>query len=115
MNALTCQQVQDEIELFAADECEEATRAAVQRHVADCAAGAAALAEAGQMLGLLTLGLREPAGLARLQQRLGAEAKKRQRPAVIFIVGRVAAFAAVLLLTVGLWFWLSPSRQVGTP
>jgi hypothetical protein len=111
MNALTCNQVQDDIELFAAEECDAPTRAAIQRHLAGCPACNAVLDEARQMLGLLTLRLREPAGLARLQQRLGAEARKRERPAIILFVGRVTAFAAVLLLTVGMYFWFSPAGR----
>jgi hypothetical protein len=111
MNALTCDQVQDEIELFAADECDAPTRAAIQQHLVGCPACAEALDETQQMLGLLTLRLREPASLARLRQRIGTEAKKQRQPTIIIFLGRAAAFAAALMLTVGTYFWLSPAQK----
>jgi hypothetical protein len=111
MNALTCDQVQEEIELFAAEECDAPTRAAIEHHLAGCPACAEALDETQQMLGFLTLRLREPASLARLRQRISAEAKKQHRPAIFIFVARAAAFAAVLMLTVGAYFWVSPAQK----
>ena len=68
---------------------DEPTRTGIERHLARCADCAAALDEAQEMLGLLTLRLREPAALARLQRRLSTEAKPRQRPAVLMFVGPI--------------------------
>jgi hypothetical protein len=113
MNAWTCTQVQDEIELYAAGECDLPARVAIERHLADCPACNAALDEAREMLGLLTLKLREPVALARLQRCLAADVKKQRRPGVLVFVIRASAFAAVLLLTVGLYLWFKPDRPDG--
>ncbi len=116
MDPQTCAQVQDDIELFAAGECDPATAALVSRHLAACPACARALEESRQMLGLLELRLREPDGLERLRDRLHAEERKR-RSARFVTVARVAAVAAVLLLIVGVYTWVASTvdRGPGTP
>jgi anti-sigma factor RsiW len=111
MAALTCEQVLEQIELFAADETDAVDRTAVERHVADCPRCAEALADTRRMLGLLTLRLREPAGLERLQQRIAREARKQRPPSRLAVFARVAAVAAVLLLTFGVYTWVSSQKE----
>jgi hypothetical protein len=113
MNALTCSQVQGDIELFAAGECDPATSAAIEQHTASCAACAQALEESRHMLGLLTLRLAEPAALERLRQQIRVETKKHRRPTRMLFAARVAALAAALLVTVGLYTWIASFRSPG--
>jgi hypothetical protein len=116
MDPQTCAQVQDEIELYAAGECDSEMAALVSRHVAACPACAKALEESRQMLGLLELRLREPDGLERLRDRLHVE-ERRRRSARFLTFARVAAVAAVLLLIVGVYTWVASTvdRGPGTP
>jgi hypothetical protein len=107
MSPLTCQQVLDEIDLLAAGECDPGTAAAIWQHVTGCPGCAAALEQARQVIGWVNLSVREPQALERLQQRIHAEARQR-RPARGLLVLRVAGVAAMLLLTIGLYFVLSP-------
>src|SRR5262245_34063878 len=112
MSPLTCSEVEAHIELYAADECDSPTRAAVRRHLAGCPACAQAHEEVRQLLGLLTVRFQEEEGIERLQARLAAEARRsRLRSGVLPFVRRAAAMAAALLLTVGpfSWLWLARS------
>jgi hypothetical protein len=109
MSPLSCPDVDERIELYAADECEPAEAEAIRRHLAHCPRCAAACAEARQLVGLLDLRLQEPERLRRLEARLAREAQPRRR--VLRFPGtlrRVVSLAAMLLLTVGLVGWLTP-------
>ena len=104
MNTLTCPQVVEQIELYAAGECDEPERTAIQRHLASCSACARAEREARQLAGLLDIRFQEPDRLERLQRRIESEGRWRPR-SVLPLVRRLAAAAAVVALAVGLSFW----------
>jgi hypothetical protein len=112
MSPLTCENVLEEIDLFAAGECDPATCAAIERHVAGCPSCAAALDQAGQVVGWVTLSVREPQSLDRLHARTQAE-DRRQRRSRGLLALRTATLAAVLLLTVGLYLRFSHLRDAG--
>jgi hypothetical protein len=103
MTPPTCHEIRERLELYAAGECDAAAARAVRQHLAGCADCARAHDRAREMLGLLDLHFREPDGLRRLYGRLRAEAPRRGRwqPAV----RRLAALAALVLLTFGLSWW----------
>jgi hypothetical protein len=113
MSPLSCPDVESRLDLYAADECDAPETEAIRRHLAGCPRCAAACDEARQFLGLLDLRLQEPERLRRLEDRLAAEAEPRRRvlrfPATL---RRVAALAALLLLTVGPVGWLTPGLQL---
>ena len=69
MNAITCQEVQEQLDLLAAGECDRPTQEALESHLQQCQACAATYAESRRVLGLLDLHLRQD-GLERLQQRI---------------------------------------------
>jgi hypothetical protein len=109
MKSLTCQEVEAQIDLHAAGECDEPARTAIDEHLRHCAACARARQEAQQLLGLLDLRFRERDQLGRLHARLEAEQPHRAtRVRVLPFLKRTAALAAVLLLTVGLSGLLGP-------
>jgi hypothetical protein len=114
MSTLTCNQVLEEIELYAAGECDPAQREAIEQHIAGCTSCAGALEEAREVVGWVTLSMREPAALERLRDSVAKEAR-RPRQSRHLLVLKVAAMAAVLLLTVGLFFWMSPDRDQPRP
>jgi hypothetical protein len=110
MSPLSCPDVEARLDLYAlyaADECDPTEAEAVRRHLADCPRCAAACDEARQLVGLLELRLQEPERLGRLETRVAAE----ERPARLVLrfpaaLRRVAALAAMLLLTAGPVGWL---------
>jgi hypothetical protein len=112
MSPLTCPDVEARLDLFAADECDAAEAEAIRRHLAHCPRCAAAHDEARQLVGLLDLRLQEPERLRRLEARVAAEEAPRRR-VLRFPVGlrRVAALAAMLLLTVALAAWVAPGLR----
>jgi len=112
MSQLTCPDVADRLELFAANECDAAEAEAIRRHLAQCAGCATACDEARQLVGLLDLRLQEPERLKRLAARIDEEAAPRPR-LLRFPSGlrRVVALAAMLLLAVGPIAWLLPGLR----
>jgi hypothetical protein len=109
MNSLTCHDVEARLELYAAGECDEPARTAIAQHLAGCPACTRAKDEAERLAGLLDLRFRETDGLRRLHARLEGEGKRRSRSLRFApVVGRVAALAALLLLTVGLLWSIRP-------
>jgi hypothetical protein len=113
MNAMTCAEVEGQLGLLAAGECDRPTRQAVERHLAHCPACAASYAESQRLLGLLALEL-DQAGPERVRQRIEREERQPpRRPALLPFVRRVAAVAALFLLAVGLSWWLRtwPARE----
>jgi hypothetical protein len=108
MNALSCPEVEDHLDLYAAEECDGPTRAAVERHLADCPACAEALAKARQLQGLLVWRMREPQGLRRLHQRIEAEARQPARLRVLPFARQFGSLAALLLVALGLAGWVGP-------
>jgi hypothetical protein len=107
MSPLSCPDVEARLDLYAAGECDPAEAEAVRRHLAGCPRCAAACDEARQLVGLLELRLQEPERLSRLEARIAAEERPAGRvlrfPAAL---RRVAAQAALLLLTAGPVGWL---------
>lgn len=103
MNAMTCAQVQEQLDLLAADECDAPSRAALESHLRGCPACAAKYAQSQRLLGLLALHWNEQ-GLERLQQRIGQQARPPRRFVRPFV--RALAVAALILITVGLVWWL---------
>jgi hypothetical protein len=109
MSPLSCPDVEARLDLYAAGECDPAEADAIRRHLSQCPRCAAACDEARQLVGLLELRLQEPECLLRLETRIAAEEQPRRRvlrfpfqPAV----RRVAALAAMLILTAGPVGWL---------
>ncbi len=107
MSPLTCPDVESRLDLYAADECDPAEAEAIHRHLDHCPHCAAACAEARQLVGLLELRLQEPERLRRLETRIALEEEPRRRvlrfPTAL---RRVAALAAMLILTAGPIGWL---------
>jgi hypothetical protein len=104
---MRCHEVQEQLDLLAARECDRPTEQALQRHLADCPACAASFAESQRLLGLLDLHW-NTAGLERLHERIEAEARRPHRRAMVLpFVRQAAALAAMLLLMLGLT-WLLP-------
>jgi hypothetical protein len=103
MSPLSCSQVEEQIDLFAAAECEATTTAAIEHHLANCRSCREKVETARQLLGLLDLRLREADLLQRLQTKLEIESHRRRRPtAVLPYFRRFGAAAALVLLTFGL-------------
>jgi hypothetical protein len=103
MNTLTCADVESQIGLYAADECDPPTRSAIAGHLEQCETCSGSLEQTRHLLGLLDLHANFPAQLERLQARLRGE----DRPAVVRLrfrafAHRAAALAALLLITFGL-------------
>src|SRR5262249_32761104 len=106
---LTCPDVEARLDLFAADECDAAEAEAIRRHLAHCPRCTTAYDEARQLVGLLDLRLQEPERLRRLEARLAAEETPRRGVRRLPVaLRRVAALAAMLLLTVALTGWVAP-------
>lgn len=112
MNALTCIDVQAQIELYAAGECDAETAAAVARHVDGCDDCQAAHAEAARLVQLLDVRHQEKAGLGRLASALRQENRRRL---MVPWVQRAMAVAAILLLVVGPLSWLLALRSTVLP
>jgi hypothetical protein len=110
MNTLTCEQVEEHIDLYAADECDAPTSAAIDHHLTDCPICAEKYEESRQLLGLLDLRLQEPDRLRRLHARVQVESRKSKARVLPFL-HRVGAVAATLLVTFGLSGWLGPNLE----
>lgn len=103
MTPLTCEQVEQQLELFVLDEVSEPERSAVRAHLARCSACSHALVEAQQLLGLLDLHYREADQLARLRQRIDSVDRRQVLPFRVPRFSRqIASLAAMLLLAVAL-------------
>jgi hypothetical protein len=114
MSRLSCPEVEAQLDLYAARECDAPTGAAIARHLAGCPGCSRALEEARELSGLLDLHLGAPEGLRRLRARV--EAEPRPLPArrrVLAFWPRVASVAAMLLLTVGPLRWVGSGLAPG--
>jgi len=105
MKTLSCAEVLEQIELYAAGEWDEAAKSGIRQHLAHCPACSRAEREAREMLGLLDLRLQEPDRLRRLQARLRTEEGRPKSVKLLPFARRVAAIAAMLLLAVSLSVW----------
>jgi|ERR1043166_6133574 hypothetical protein len=108
MNAMTCNEVQEQLDLLAADACEPAVRTALESHLRDCKACAAVFAESQRVTGLLEIYFNDNA-IERLRQRTEQPARPVRQRAWPFVRGGLAA-AAVVLVAIGLVWW-SPSNN----
>jgi hypothetical protein len=136
MNAMTCDEVQEQLDLLAAGECDRPVRDAALRHLDECRVCAAGYAESQRLLGLLDLQWHQ-AALERLRQRIeqqeeqaaprraerrkppeAGRAERRKPPGntrryetLLPFVRRAGALAALFLMTVGLlWLWSTDQR-----
>jgi ferric-dicitrate binding protein FerR (iron transport regulator) len=110
MNPLTCAQAEEQLELFALDECPEPLHSAIAAHLETCPTCRRSLSDARQLVGLLDLQHQEQDRLRRLFERLDTENRFRPlRNRVLHFPRRLAALAALLLLAFGL-SWLTPPR-----
>jgi hypothetical protein len=109
MNALSCARVEEHLDLYTAGECDPATRAAVERHLAGCPTCAAAAAEALRLQGLLDWHGQGPAVLQGLRGKIDKEERRmRKRRRVLPFVARLTAAAALVLLTLALLQMANP-------
>jgi hypothetical protein len=103
MSTLSCPEVEERLDLYAAGECDDATGSAVEAHLSSCRECSQAFEESLRLGALLDVRFQEGERLDRLRQRIDAEARPVQRPrGVLPFVRRVGALAALLLLTFGL-------------
>ncbi len=113
MNVLTCQQVEEHLDLLAAGECDRPTRRAVEQHLDSCPTCAARYAASQRLQGLLDLHWNEAEQLRRLHERIDEAARQTRRPRLL--VGpwmqRAAALAALLLVTFGLTLLMPKSDE----
>jgi hypothetical protein len=72
MSPLSCPEVEAQLDLYAARECDVPTGAAIARHLAGCPGCSRVLEEARQLSGLLDLHLGAPEGLRRLRAQVEA-------------------------------------------
>jgi hypothetical protein len=113
MTPLTCSEVEARLDLHAAGEGDEAERAALEQHLANCPRCRRADHDARQLLALLDLQFQEPDRLARLQHRLAQEERRKHTaPRILRFSRPLASLAALLLLAVGL-VGLPPVRPGG--
>jgi hypothetical protein len=115
MNAMTCHDVEEQLDLLAADECDRPTRSAVERHLEQCAACAARYAESRRLVGLLDLNW-DAAGPERVRRRIEREERPVwRRPVVLSFARQAASLAALLLVTFGLALLVprSPTEEGG--
>jgi hypothetical protein len=115
MNAMTCEEVQEQLDLLAAGECDPPTKDALEQHLGVCPACSASYAQSQRLLGLLDLHWNDQ-GVERLRQRIEQQARpahqksgsqtqfgnqRRVRP----FIHRSVAVAALFLIAVGLMLW----------
>ena len=106
MNAMTCTEVQEQLDLLAADACDPATQDALEAHLRACPACADQFAVSRRLVGLLDVHLNQ-GGLERLRQRLDEQARPARKPRLFApVVRRVLAAAALILIVVGLTIWI---------
>jgi hypothetical protein len=113
MKTLACDDVEAQIELYAAGECDPAASAAVRAHLAGCDRCGRSMEEARRLLGLLDARYQEQERLTRLWDRLETEEGRPFWPPSMKHpwLRRAVALAAMLLLVVGLFGWLSGDRS----
>jgi hypothetical protein len=102
MNHLSCDQIQEKIDLYAAGECDHEEALEIERHLAGCPTCPSALEESRQMLSLLDLHLGAPDQMARLKVRLDEERHRARFLHARSATRSVLALAAMLLAMLGL-------------
>ena len=117
MHPMTCNDVEQQIELFASGECDAPTETAIRRHIIGCAHCAKTEMETRQFLDLLDMRLQEPDRLERLLDRIGIESKPTPQTLPISRRDRAHsnrrwfALAASILLPIGIGIWLTPPAE----
>ncbi len=106
-----CDAVAHLIDLHAAGACAPDEGRAVRAHLDTCPACRVALDEARHLQGLLDIHYRQPAALARLESRVKAEARRPAAPPRTLSFPRLAAVAAMLLVTFGLTLLMTPTAR----
>lgn len=110
MNAMTCADVVEQLDLLAAGVCEPATAEMLHQHLRDCPACASQFAASQHLMARLDAHLDE-SGLQRLQARIDAETRPTRRPRLFSpFIRRAMAAAALFLIATGLAFWLPTWR-----
>lgn len=133
MKPMTCTDVDEHIELFAAGECAAPMASAIRRHLSGCVRCMNAEVEARQFMGMMDLRLQEPDRLQRLLDRIATESSpvppiaptvpnaKQKRRAMPVRSNSFAsrqrwfALAASILLPIGIGIWLTPRDESPTP
>jgi hypothetical protein len=111
MNTMMCHDVEEQLELLAAGECDASMSEAIRRHLAQCPTCAASSAASRRLQGLLHLQWND-SGLDRLRNRIELEERRSRRPYQFApSVRRVAALAAMVLVAAGLIWVLSSWRS----
>jgi hypothetical protein len=113
MNPMTCEQVQEQLDLLAAGACDQPTAAAVEEHLRGCPTCAAACATSRRLVGLLDLRWNEKR-TAQLRRRIDNEARRARR-LLTPLTRRALAAAAMFLLAVGLLWQLPHNQQTIEP
>jgi hypothetical protein len=114
MSALTCPEVQAQLDLLAAGECDLPTRAGLEAHLRECPACAAVYAESQRVLTLVRLHCDGDA-IERLRLRIERESQQ-QRTSRRFLpfVKRTLVAAAVFLVCIGVLSWLPQTARFGS-
>jgi ferric-dicitrate binding protein FerR (iron transport regulator) len=108
MTRLTCQQTEEQIELFVMGECDEPVRSSVAAHVASCPNCAHSLDQVLYLQGLLDTHFQEENHLNRLFAQVEKETQRRRPRRLMFPYAQAAAaLAALFLMGVGLG-WVGP-------
>jgi Putative zinc-finger len=106
MNAMTCQEVHEQLDLLAAGEVDPPTRNALENHLRVCEPCAARYNESQRVLSMLDRHFKQE-GLERLQQRMEEAARPRRQTRIFTrFNGVVGLAAALILIAVGLIWWL---------
>jgi hypothetical protein len=116
MNVLTCEQVEEQLDLLAGGECAWPTRRAVEQHLETCAACAASYEESRRLQSMLDLHWNEAEQLARLRRRINEADRQAERPRLLMMpwLRPAVALAAMLLVTFGLAL-LMPQMSAESP
>jgi len=103
---MTCQEIEELLDLLAAGECDPATREAMESHLRQCDTCAAKFAESQRVQGLLDVQLNQ-GGLERLQQRISEHAQPRRQARLVGpFLRRAGLVAALVLIAIGLIWWI---------
>ncbi len=109
MSPLECPEIEELLDLYVLGECDDAGREAVDRHVAGCRRCEAELARSRELAGMLDVRFGEERVLARLERRLRQQTGLPQRSWHRGETVRpLLSLAAMLLVALGLGFWLRP-------
>jgi hypothetical protein len=109
MKTFHCGQVEELLDLYAANECNAHESKTVRLHLAGCPSCQDRLDQAREFMGLLDLHHGAAPALARLHRRIEADARPRSAGRRMLSMQRFAAVAALLLVTFGLGVWLPTS------